>query len=211
MLNLDFSCWYWESVSKIKIQNQRAVIKTIKNVIPPVGICGSGLISAISQLRKNRLLDEQGRLRSPYEKRGYYLWSNESEKKVVLFQQDIRQFQLAKAAVRAGIEILMKEYGCVPKEIEKVYLAGGFGNEIMEEEALETGILPKEFYGKVQMLGNAALKGTIESELQQKNIQTMFEKREVKVISLSQTKGFDEMYVRYMNFLQGVKKEISNS
>ena len=188
------------AISQVRIQNRRAVVKTIKNVMPPVGICGSGVISVIAQIKKNKLMDKEGKMSFPYDEQGYLLWADGKGKKIILLQKDIREFQLAKAAVRAGIELLLKEYCCRAADVETIYLAGGFGMGISEEDAIETGILPKEFHGKIQIVGNASLKGCIEYEMQQKNMAEDLEKRMVKTISLAQTDAFEEIYLKYLDF-----------
>lgn len=207
------------SISKVKIQNQRAVVKTIQDKMPPVGICGTGLISAISQLRQNKLLDEQGELKLPYHKQGYPLWISEDGNRIAIYQQDIREFQMAKSAIRAGIEILMEEYGCTAKEISNVYLAGGFGVNLSEEEAICTGILPKEFEGKIKSIGNGALKGSLyyglEKEKKMNVIETSSENQKARItidkkieeikkratyISLAENSRFYRKYMQYLNF-----------
>lgn len=207
------------SISKLKIQNQRAVVKTIQDKMPPVGVCGTGLISAISQLRQNNLLDEQGELKPPYHKQGYPLWISEGGNRIAIYQQDIREFQMAKSAIRAGIEILMEEYGCTAKEISNVYLAGGFGVNLSEAEAICTGILPEEFKGKIKSVGNSALKGCVyyglgkEKEGCTTEIKNKKQKAEITMdkkmeeikkrtihISLSENSQFYRKYMQYLNF-----------
>ncbi len=149
------------AISKVKIRNKKAVVRTIGVAETPRGICGSGLVSAMAELKRNKLLEKNGCLRYPFFENGYPLWTYESGEKIAVYGQDIRQFQMAKAAVRAGIEILMEQYGCSADDICQVYLAGGFGKGIAVEDCLETGILPKEFAGKVSVIGNGALQGAV--------------------------------------------------
>ena len=126
---------------------------------------------------------------------------------------------MAKSAIRAGIEILMEEYGCTATEISKVYLAGGFGVHLLEEDAIVTGILPEEFRGKTQSIGNGALKGSIqyglaynkrwnsdETELEtesgrMKAVENVKEiiKRTTN-ISLAEEQKFQEKYMKFMEF-----------
>ena len=207
------------SISQVKIQNQRAVVKTIQDKIPPVGVCGTGLISAISQMREHKILDEQGGLKSPYQKQGYPLWISENGDRIAIYQQDVREFQMAKSAIRAGIEILMKEYACAVGEISKVYLAGGFGAHLLEEDAIVTGILPKEFEGKTESIGNGALKGCIRygmemcAEMTRDEIQDEKPKNKVCIetrvkeminktfdIPLAQKQEFQEKYIMFLDF-----------
>lgn len=218
------------SICQVKIQNQRAVLRTIQNELPPKGICGTGLISIVAELLKNNLVDEYGLLKVPYQKAGYPLWTFENGGKIAIYQQDIREFQMAKSAIRAGISILIKEYGCTVEEIGHVYLAGGLGTNLFVEEAIITGILPEEFRGKIEFVGNAALKGTVlagcektktdTKEYLEKSNKYRIDKIEyleksnthrrdkimseivekIQNISLAENSLFHEKYMEYMNF-----------
>ncbi len=79
--------------------------------------------------------------------------------RVVLTQKDIRETQLAKAAIRAGIQLLQKKAGIADDDIEQVLLAGAFGNYIRRQSALAIGLLPKVGVEKVHFVGNAAGSG----------------------------------------------------
>jgi len=120
----------------------------------PVGICGSGLIDILYELMAAGRMDETG-----------LLDGGESEridlygKEIYLTQQDIRQFQMAKAAVRAGIETLAREYGMQTGEIECIYVAGGFGYSINLEKAAALGLFPEECRERLVAIGNSSLAG----------------------------------------------------
>lgn len=119
-----------------------------------IGICGSGLIDLIGESLKNGLIDETGLIEEDEE------WITVTDdNQIVLTQQDIRHFQLAKSAIRSGIEILMKNYGVTAEAIETVYLAGGFGKFINLENAFTIGLLPRSFENKIKRVGNSALGG----------------------------------------------------
>ena len=111
----------------------------------------------------------------------------------------IREIQLAKSAVRTGIDILAKEYGCNLKEIEQVYLAGGFGFHLKLKAAYEIGLLPKEFAGKVQVVGNTSIlgaKGWLEQEDYKERAKAVVEW--VKNINLANHKDFHKLFVEHM-------------
>lgn len=135
-----------------------AEIKTIDGQ-PPVGICGTGLVEAAAELLRRGFLDETGRLAKRYAKEGYPLAYTEDGKVIMLTQKDIRELQLAKAAVRAGITILVHKYGIEWDEIGHVFLAGGFGYGMESEKAARIGLLPGALLDKVEIVGNAALLG----------------------------------------------------
>lgn len=117
---------------------------------PPVGICGSGYIDLFSVLLGQEM-DEGGHLDEIVE----------LTHEIGLTQQDVRMFQLAKAAIRTGIEILLKKTDTQAKEIERFDLAGGFGSGLRIDAAITIGLFPKEFNGKIHTVGNTALRGTM--------------------------------------------------
>lgn len=187
------------SICQVKIQNQRAVVRTIKNEMPPIGICGSGLISIMAQLKANRLIKLDGELMIPYNEKGFPLWIFENGEKIALYQKDIREFQMAKAAVRAGIDILMEEYGCTPEEIENVYVAGGFGKAIDIKDMMTIGMLPDEFEDKISIVGNSALQGAVcfgKDRETRKQIENIC--RRAENITLSEKTEFQKKYLKYM-------------
>lgn len=133
-------------------------LKTIYNV-PPCGICGTGVIETVAELLKCGLIDETGLLADEYFDTGFPL-TNEQEP-ISFTQQDIRQFQLAKAAVCTGVEVLIKEYGITTDEIDKVYIAGGFGYHLNVAKATSIGLIPAELVNKATAVGNTSLAGAV--------------------------------------------------
>ena len=190
------------SIDKVKIQNQKAVVKTIKNKMPPIGVCGTGLVSLIAQLKQNKIMDAQGNLRYPYSENGFLLWTQNHGDSIKIYQKDIREFQMAKSAIRAGVEILMEEYGCLAEDIKHVYLAGGFGTNVAIEDVIVTGILPGEFREKIVPIGNGALQGAIQVGIQvtigMRKIKNI--KNRTKNLSLAEHKSFQKRYLKYLEF-----------
>lgn len=190
------------SINRVKIQNRKAVIKTIQNKMPPIGICGTGLVSVIAQLKQNKMMDEQGNLSYPYNENGFPLWTQNHKDSIKIYQKDIREFQMAKSAIRAGVEILMEEYGCLAEEIKHVYLAGGFGTNVVIEDIIVTGILPEEFRDRIISIGNGALQGAVKVGMTDREATILREKRiqEAASISLAEHKSFHERYLKYLEF-----------
>ena len=116
---------------------------------PAIGLCGSGLLDLIAALLDAGVIDESGRLTCGER---YVLPGTE----VFLTQKDIREVQLAKAAIRAGIELLCAHLGVKTKDIQKVLLAGAFGNYLDPASACRIGMLPPELLPKIRGIGNAA-------------------------------------------------------
>ncbi|GHT98282.1 hypothetical protein FACS1894142_4400 [Spirochaetia bacterium] len=119
----------------------------------PLGICGCGLIDALAVMRTTGILDETGSLGDDYEE-GFCICDG-----ISIINRDVRQFQLAKSAILSGIKILCKNAGVDLKEIDTVFIAGGLGFFIDKQNAVITGLLPKEFLAKITVCGNLSLKG----------------------------------------------------
>ena len=122
----------------------------------PIGICGSGLVDIIYELRKNDIIDENGILIDKYIQNGYKIY-----KDIALTQDDIRQFLLAKAAIRAGLEILLEESGIIYSDVDKLYISGGFGSSIDIHKASSIGIIPSQLRDKAEAVGNSSIGGAI--------------------------------------------------
>jgi uncharacterized 2Fe-2S/4Fe-4S cluster protein (DUF4445 family) len=121
----------------------------------PRGICGSGLIDVMALMLRDGVIDETGALDEAYEG-GFAVTGN-----ISIVNRDVRQYQLAKSAVFSGIRILCKSAGLNPADIGAVYIAGGLGFFIDKENAVATGLLPKEFLDKIAVCGNLSLRGAL--------------------------------------------------
>jgi len=142
--------------------------KTIDD-LPPKGICGSGIVDAVAQMFLAGVVLRSGNInpeiKTPRIRRTKNLlefviaWSDETEKDVgdiVVTQGDIREIQLAKAALYSGAKILMERRRVKEKDIERVYLAGAFGTYIDKLSAKVIGLYPDIPLDKVKSVGNAA-------------------------------------------------------
>ncbi len=116
----------------------------------PEGLCGSGLLDLVAVLLDLEIIDESGYL----ETGKYRLCDN-----VVLTQKDVREVQLAKAAIRAGIELLAEKIGAAVDQIQNVYLAGAFGNYLTPASACRIGMIPPVLLDRIEPIGNAAGEG----------------------------------------------------
>lgn len=116
-----------------------------------IGLCGSGLLDLIASLLELEIVDESGYL----EDDEYVLCDA-----VTLTQKDVREVQLAKAAIRAGIELLAQQMGVAVSDIQKVYLAGAFGNYLNPASACRIGMIPPVLLDRIVPIGNAAGEGS---------------------------------------------------
>ncbi|MDD4120481.1 MAG: ASKHA domain-containing protein [Clostridia bacterium] len=156
----------------------------------PIGLCGTGLIDVIAELIKHGIIDSTGYLTL---EKGFPIINN-----IVLTQKDIREFQLAKAAIRSGIETLLDNSGTSYEEIDKVYLAGGFSSYISVESAAICGIIPRAFTDRCVSIANAALKGTILCA-QGKADERLVVKLS-KPVELNEQVKFNDTFIEYIGF-----------
>ncbi len=162
--------------------------ETINNKSPK-GICGTGLIDIIAELVENGTIDETG-----------YMDCEEFSltDSVELTQSDIRQFQLAKSAVYSGILALLKEKSISFEDIENLFISGGFSAKINLENAVKTGLLPKEIKDKCKALNNSSLLGTVKYALELNDLSVYTKNAEY--IDLSTNVNFTNLFINNMEF-----------
>ena len=183
------------AVESVSVMGRKVVTATIGGG-KAQGICGSGVIDALAGMIKNRIIDSSGTMDSQYAEDGFAISGD-----VVITQKDIREVQKAKAAIRAGLETLMNEIGVRAEEIEKLVLAGSFGESIDMENAGIIGLIPEELIPVCGTCGNASLTGATLYALD-----TGFGARltdfatRAREVNLSETAAFDRRYVSYMAF-----------
>ncbi len=169
---------------------------------PPVGICGTGVISICAALIRGGMIDVTGMLEEQFFDEGFPLAEAPDGREICFTQKDIREIQLAKSAVRAGVELLLRRFGVTYTEIDHVYLAGGFGSFLKPEQAAAIGMIPQELAGKAIGIGNASLNGAIrvlcEGARAQREITALAEKSEE--IALSEDPDFSDLYMEHMMF-----------
>ena len=178
----------------------------------PQGICGSGVLDIIAQLYTQGFLTKNGafkeelparqRMRmTSYEDAPAYQVTGKSSGNILLTQQDIREVQLAKGAVAAGIEILLSEAGIDYEAVDNVYLAGGFGSQIKASSAAVLGLIPPELEEKVVKIGNGAGIGAKLSLLNQELSRAAEEiTNQVDYIELSTHSDFQTIFMQEMEF-----------
>ena len=198
----DTPCSTKGAVSTVSYSNGEWHCQTI-GAAAPTGICGSGILDLMAVLIKEGLVDETGYLSDDIEDAKIVLATaaesgNGSE--VFFTQKDLRQFQLAKSAVRTGLEIIMDEMGGVPS---KVFLAGGFGQNLNPESALTTGLLPTSFAGRVHSIGNSSLSGAVKVALNAAARASIEElARGGQEINLAAHRLFNDLFMDNMSFDQ---------
>ena len=171
--------------------------ETIQNE-PPVGLCGTGIIDVTSELVRLKMIDENGNMAEPWFDNGISI----AGEHVVFTQRDVREVQMGKSAIRAGIETLLMEDAGDTSQIE-VLLAGGFGYYMDVKKAIRIGLFPQSFDGKVKMIGNSALAGAVkfltDDEAQARaRIEKMIS--HAREINLAMHPAFTDLYMQYMFF-----------
>ena len=175
------------------------------------GICGSGLLDLLAMLLELGIVDETGRLLPPDEApAGFERWLSEDENgngifhltdSVSLSAADVRQLQLAKAAVAAGIAVLTETAGISPKKVDRLYLAGGFGVHLDPHSAAAIGMLPDCLKDKTVSIGNSALAGAVQALLDgKKRNQLLKIKEKCQYLELSGNQAFNRLYPEHMMF-----------
>lgn len=188
------------AICNVDINSGEVEIKTIGDAAAK-GICGTGVIETVAELLKNELLDETGLFEDEYFETGYRLAGGDDNSDISIYQKDIREIQLAKSAVRAGVETLISHYGITYDKIEHIYIAGGFGYKMNIDKAIAIGLLPEELKSKIEAVGNACLSGVnkylLKKDCEQDIKQIIDSALEVQ---LSSDKEFNNLYVEYMYF-----------
>lgn len=188
------------AICEVEIDGTDATCTTIGGEAP-LGLCGTGVIEAVSELLKEGWIDGTGMLDEDYFDDGFVLAQTPEGEDIVFTQKDVREIQLAKSAVRAGLETLLLRCGVTYDEIGTLYLAGGFGFRMNLEKAAAIGLLPVELLDKTIAVGNSSLEGAVEfldDESSAARMEQMI--RISEEISLASDKDFNRFYMEYMCF-----------
>ena len=213
------------AIEGVKIQDGEVILSVIEDE-KPVGICGSGLIDCVAELLKAGIITEKGKLlsREEAEEAGlpdslskrllggesgkiFILYADEEGHEIYITQKDIREVQLAKGAIRAGVQIMMQELGLEDSHLNNVFLAGAFGNYIKKESALTIGLLPAVSRDKVISIGNAAGAGACMALLSKSSLEEANRlAEEVNHIELAEHPDFQKVYLQamYLRYIMSV-------
>jgi len=153
------------AIERLRIDGAKIQYQTIDGA-PPVGICGSGILDALAQLYLAKIIDEGGRIINnrprvrAYKGQHEFILVSKEERKgkpaITITQHDVRELQLAKAAIRTGIQVLLETSGCSEADIKQVIIAGAFGTYIDVASAVAIGMLPPLPLNRFRQVGNAA-------------------------------------------------------
>lgn len=208
------------AIEKVKLQDGKVDIDIIGNCIPK-GICGSGLMDCIGEFLKEKIILPSGsfiteknfcnhgayfeRLRTGNNGIREFVLVHKgeygSQKDIVITQKDIREMQLAKAAIAAGIKILCKSAGIDVSQIVNVYLAGAFGNYLNKVSAIRSGLFPNIPIEKIFNIGNAAADGAIRCLLSKTELSESDSiAKSIESIELSVKSEFNDIWLNCLDF-----------
>ena len=196
------------AVCKVDWLDGQIVSKTVEDA-PPIGVCGSGLIDALALLLDLGAVDETGRLLDPEEAplaiRPWLTGDGRvrltADGSVCLTQGDIRKLQLAKGAIRAGLDLLLEQAHLTPEDLAGLTLAGGFGSHIRPRSAARIGLFPPALLGRTRAVGNAAGEGAAAAAISSRARRDMLELREhCRYLELSTHAGFSDRFMDAIGF-----------
>lgn len=200
------------AISSVAIDPDGVRLEVIGSVAP-IGICGSGVVDAVSGLIGAGVIDATGMIKGRDEVAGnlsnrikgkdginsFVLYKG-PKGEITLTQQDVRALQSAKAAIKAGIMMLLKKAGLGISDIEKVYIAGAFGSNMKKEGLASIGILEKEWLDRVESAGDAALNGAVMALSDEGRREAEAAALKVKYVSLSGSAHFEREFIKDMDF-----------
>jgi len=211
------------AIERLRIANDSIRYQTIDGA-PAIGICGSGILDAMAQLYLAGVLDKGGKMAQNHprvrsnDKQLEFVLVSEKERDgrqaIVITQQDVRELQLAKAAIRTGIQVLLEADGHGEEEIHKVIIAGAFGSYIDVANAIAIGMLPSLPLDRFRQVGNAAGTGArlaLISSSKRGDAQNIASG--VRYIELASVPSFNQTFVQasYLGryrLVQGKREEI---
>jgi len=195
------------AIEHLRLVDDRVEYQTIAGA-PPVGLCGSGILDALAQLYQHGVLDATGkmgdhpRIRAHENQREFVLVSAEErqgETAIGITQRDVRELQLAKGAIRCGVEALLQDAGRSAHEIDQVIIAGAFGTYIDVASAITIGMLPDLPQERFRQVGNAAGTGARLALLsRQKRAEAQAIGQRVRYIELAGVPNFQRLFAESM-------------
>jgi uncharacterized 2Fe-2S/4Fe-4S cluster protein (DUF4445 family) len=197
------------AIEHVKLEKDKVAYQTIGGVAP-VGLCGSGILDTLAQLFLGGIIDAKGkmkphtRVREANGTREFVLVYGDKEDgghpDITFTQRDVRELQLAKGAIRTGIQVLLETNGLTEQDIDSVLVAGAFGSYIDITSAVAIGMLPKLPLERFRQVGNAAGMGAKMALIScQHRIEAQKIARSVHYIDLSSAPQFASTFNKSIN------------
>lgn len=204
------------AVDEVRISDSGVCLSVI-GACAPRGICGSGILAAVREMIRTEIVKTSGVFVKPREMREQdfrrpmiRMDGNKREfilsEDIVITQHDIRQIQLAKGAVRSGIEVLLRETGIKAEELDQIMVAGQFGAFLSEDSLVETGILPREARGKICYMGNTSKSGAYMALLSEKcRLEAEELTGDMEYVELAGTTDYERIFAESLKFPHSLK------
>ncbi len=184
------------AITKAKVCHGRIDTEVVGQ-LEAEGISGSGIIDLLACMLELGVMDDTGYIKEEAMENSRYPITN----KVGITREDVRQIQLAKGAIAAGIQCLMEEANVSCEALDGIYLAGAFGSNIDTNNAKKIGLLPNIDIRKVHNLGNAAMDGARRMLLNwERKEDCHIDTNEIVHVELAQVKKFRECFIENINF-----------
>jgi len=198
---------------RIDLSSLKAEYKTV-NGVPPIGICGSGMIDVLAEMRRLGLITPDGRFSQEFKdqfqrRNGMLEYSivpgqeSATGRDIVITQKDVRELQLAKAAIYTGCQALLNEKKTLATEVKTVYVAGAFGNYLNLGNAIAIGMLPPFNEERFRLVGNSAVTGArlglVSKEMRDRAEMIAHNSR---YLELGARKSFNKDFTAALNFPQ---------
>lgn len=198
------------AIERVRIGSDFKVQYETIDGVKPKGLCGSAMIDIVAEMLKNGIIDSQGRFNSQMDtrrlsKKGFVVaWEDETATghRITVTQKDIREIQLAKAAIFTGCSILMKRKKLRQEDLDRLLIAGAFGNYINPEKAKFIGLVPDIPASKVTFVGNTAISGA-KMALKSKDMMEEMELilKKVRYLELGADPDFNQKFMKALYFV----------
>jgi uncharacterized 2Fe-2S/4Fe-4S cluster protein (DUF4445 family) len=188
------------AISQVAWRGGKFDIKTIGDR-PPTGICGSGVVDAVYEGLRSGQIQSSGKFDGIVPENGIFLAKTADGQDITFCQKDVRELQLAKSAIRSGVDALIRHAELSYDDIKSLYIAGGFGYNLNFSSGAGIGLIPKELQSKVQLIGNSSLGGTVRYLLDRQGEETIDAIVSMAgEYSLPEDSYFNEMFVENIGF-----------
>lgn len=196
------------AVVQAKVEGEDFVFNTI-NDEPPIGLTGSGLLSAVYELVKYGLIEKSGRINQtpPIMKDRIFIGERgapairlDDQGHIALTQWDIRELQKAKGAIRAAVDTLMQQLGLTPADLDKILLTGSFGGQVDIHATMQIGMIPNVPRNKVETVANGAGLGAAKFLTKEGFELGVRIAQKARQVDLDQDPNFVMLYVESMGF-----------
>jgi uncharacterized 2Fe-2S/4Fe-4S cluster protein (DUF4445 family) len=199
------------AIERVQLYDGGLRIQTIGNE-PAIGLCGSGIVDAIAVMASSELINQKGAFERSHKlastdadgRQQFVLVSGENSgnsRDIAVTRKDVAEIQLAKGAIRSGIEILLLEAGVTADQVEQFTIAGAFGSYINVPSAIRLGLFPRLPISRFRQVGNAAGMGAYQLLVSKESREQVDQlARLIEYVELTTHPKFSNEFIRQMSF-----------